>query len=80
MKGICSNFLSLKNISYFVQRSGIDLFEENSTGNLDTKIYSGDSIKFVLKYVYSMKLFLMSIYLHKVPLDPRLNACNADIF
>ena len=41
----------------------IDLFEENSTGNFDTAIYSNISIKFALKNVClsnfcSIKVFL----------------------
>ena len=64
MKGTSSNFLSLKNVSYFVQRNRIDLFEENSTGNFDAKIYSNISIKFALKKVClnnfcSIKVFLI---------------------
>ena len=64
MKGTSSNFLSLKNVSYFVQRNRIDLFEENSTGNFDAKIYSNISIKFALKKVClndfcSAKVFLI---------------------
>ena len=63
MKGTSSNFLSLKNVSYFVQRNRIDLFEENSTGNFVAKIYSNISIKFALKNVClnnfcSIKVFL----------------------
>ena len=38
-----------KNVSYFVQRSRIDMFEENSTGDFDAKICSNISIKFALK-------------------------------
>ena len=49
MKVTSSNFLSLKNISYFVQRNRIDLFEKNSAGNFDAKIFSNISIKFALK-------------------------------
>ena len=64
MKGTSSNFLSLKNVSYFVQRNRIDLFEENSTGNFDAKIYSNISIKFALKNVClnnfcSIRVFLI---------------------
>ena len=49
MKGTSSNFFPTKNISYFVQRNRIDLFEENSTGSFDAKIYSTISIKFALE-------------------------------
>ena len=57
-------FLSPKNVSYFVQRSRIDTFEENSAGHFDAKIYSNISIKFALKKVClnafcSIKLFLI---------------------
>ena len=56
--------LSPKNVSYFVQRSRLDMFEENSTGHFDAKIYSNISIKFALKKVClnifcSIKLFLI---------------------
>ena len=57
-------FLSPKSVSYFVQRSRIDTFEENSAGHFDAKIYSNISIKFALKKVClnafcSIKLFLI---------------------
>ena len=56
--------LSQKNVSYFVQRSRIDMFEENSTRNFDAKIYPNISIKFALKKVRlnifcSIKVFLI---------------------
>ena len=41
----------LKIFSYFGQRNRIELFEENSTGTFDAKIYSNISIKFALKEV-----------------------------
>ena len=43
--------LSPKNVSHFVQRSRIDMFEENSTGHFAAKIYPNISIKFALKKV-----------------------------
>ena len=67
-------FLSPKNVSYFVQRSRIDTFEENSAGHFDAKIYSNISIKFALKKVClnifcPIKVFLIvciyvSVYSH----------------
>ena len=64
MKGTSSNILSLKNVSYFVQRDRIDLFEENCTGNFDAKIYANSLIKFASKKVClnnfcSVKVFLI---------------------
>ena len=62
--------LSPKNVSYFVQRSRLDMFEENSTGHFDAKIYSNISIKFALKKVclnifYSIQVFLILCqYIH----------------
>ena len=55
--------LSPKNV-YFVQRSRTDMFEENSTGHFDAKIYSNISIKLALKRVClnifcSIKVFLI---------------------
>ena len=54
-------FLSPKNVSYFVQRSRIDTFEENSAGHFDAKIYSNISIKFALKK-YVLTFFVPSKY------------------
>ena len=71
IKGTSSNFLSVKNISYFVQRNRIDLFEESSTGIFGTKIYSTISIKFALEK-YVLTIFVPSK-------DQRLNGCNAKI-
>ena len=49
-----------KNFSYFFQRSRVDIFEENSTGHFDAKIYSNISVKLaVKKYVF---LILCSIF------------------
>ena len=64
MKDTSQNFLSAKNVSCFVQRSRINLFEENSTGHFDAKIYSNISMKFALKKVClnifcSIKVFLI---------------------
>ena len=72
MKGTSSNFLSLKNVSYFVQRNRIDLLEKNSTGSFDAKIYSTISIKFALEK-YVLTIFVPSK-------DPRLNGCNAKFY
>ena len=51
MKGTSQHFFSPKKCSHFVQRNRIDLFEENSTGNFDAKIYSNISMKFAFKKV-----------------------------
>ena len=56
--------MSPKNVSCFVQRGRIDLFEENSTGHFDAKICLNISIKFALKKVRlhifcSIKVFLI---------------------
>ena len=64
MKDTSKNFLSPKHVSYFVQRGRIDLFEENSSGHFDAKIYSNISRKFALKKVClnifcSTKVFLI---------------------
>ena len=50
MKGTSQHFFFPKNV-LFVQRNRIDLFEENSTGNFDAKIYSNISMKFAFKKV-----------------------------
>ena len=57
-------FLSPKNVSYFIQRSRIDTFEENSAGHFDARIYSNISTKSALKKAClnvfcSIKLFLI---------------------
>ena len=44
-------FLPSKDVSYFIQRSRIDMFKENSTRHFDAKIYSNSSIQFALKKV-----------------------------
>ena len=61
------------------------MFEENSTGHFDAKIYSNISIKFALKKVClnifcSIKVFLIICQHIQVSLDPRLNGCNAKIY
>ena len=76
--------MPLKKFSYFVQRNRIDLFEENSTGTFDAKIYSNISIKFALKKVClndfcSVKVFLILLF-YSFLLDPRINGYNAIIY
>ena len=51
------------------------MFEENSTGHFDAKIYSNISQKFALKKV-CLNIFC-SI---KVSLDPRIHGCNGKIY
>ena len=53
--------MSAINVSCFVQRGRIDMFEENSTGHFDVKIYSNISIKFALKK-YDLTFFVPSKY------------------
>ena len=49
------------NVSCFVQRARMDLFEENSTECFDAKIYSNISTKFALKK-YVLTFFVLSKY------------------
>ena len=62
------------------------MFEENSAGHFDAKIYSAISIKFALrKYVLTFfvpsKYFLFcAAYSHSVSVDPRLSGCNGKIY
>ena len=53
--------MSPKNVPYFVQGNRIGMFEENSTGDFDEKIYSNISIKFALKK-YVLIFFVPSKY------------------
>ena len=54
-------FFVPKNFSYFFQRSRVDMFEENSNGHFDAKIYSNISIKLALKK-YVLTFFVPSKY------------------